>query len=420
LPEPSHVDVFLAAWTLPLAVTALVAVAVVLARREPLVGRALAPARRPIPALAGMAAVAAATVVLYPVPVWLALSLLLVAAVGFVVRALAAGELGTLLVGTVFLLLAVGLSLHDEWLSALAAAVAVPLAAVVRLGWREARVSAVAGGLLAASVAFAIWTGGAITGARATGTSLVAILALAALVLVGPMLARSLGSVSELDRSRAGTEVGAAVSTYALAMAGVLGAPPESTPTWVSVYLTVAGAAVSALALLRADRRQLGWLGGVLLAAATWVRLWDLGVHAPEAYTLPTASALAIVGLVHLRRAPESSTLRALSPGLALGLLPSLLWAAGEPAGVRALLLGLACVALLLAGAQLRWTAPVVWGAAVGAVLVLRLAAPVVDAAVPRWALIGVAGALLVATGVTWERRLRDAQALVGYVRRLR
>jgi drug/metabolite transporter (DMT)-like permease len=75
---------------------------------------------------------------------------------------------------------------------------------------------------------------------------------------------------------------------------------------------------------------------------------------------------------------------------------------------------------LVLGGARLRWTAPVVLGAAVGAVLVLRLAAPYVGDALPRWVLIGLAGAVLIAVGATWEHRLADARQVVGYVRGLR
>lgn len=59
-------------------------------------------------------------------------------------------------------------------------------------------------------------------------------------------------------------------------------------------------------------------------------------------------------------------------------------------------------------------------GATAGALLVLRLAAPYVDDAVPRWVLIGAAGAILILTGVTWERRLQEARQMVGYVRGLR
>jgi hypothetical protein len=149
------------------------------------------------------------------------------------------------------------------------------------------------------------------------------------------------------------------------------------------------------------------------------VRLADLGVDAPEAYTLPSALALLVVGVVHLRREREASTMAALTPGLALALVPSLLWVLADPVAVRSTLLGLACLALVVGGVRLRWSAPVVHGAVVGALLVLRLATPVADA-VPRWALIGAAGALLVAMGITWEQRVRDARALAGYVRGLR
>jgi ABC-type Mn2+/Zn2+ transport system permease subunit len=61
-----------------------------------------------------------------------------------------------------------------------------------------------------------------------------------------------------------------------------------------------------------------------------------------------------------------------------------------------------------------------VYGAAVGLVLVLREAAPYLGDTVPRWALIGAAGAVLIAMGVTWERRLKDARMVSAYVHGLR
>ena len=78
-----------------------------------------------------------------------------------------------------------------------------------------------------------------------------------------------------------------------------------------------------------------------------------------------------------------------------------------------------ACLVLVLGGAQQRWQAPLVVGASVGAVLVLRLAAPYA-AAVPPWMLIAVAGAALLVVGVTWEARLRDLRGGVDYLARLR
>jgi len=50
----------------------------------------------------------------------------------------------------------------------------------------------------------------------------------------------------------------------------------------------------------------------------------------------------------------------------------------------------------------------------------LREAGPHLGDSVPRWALIGAAGALLIAMGVTWEQRLRDARVVSAYLRGLR
>jgi hypothetical protein len=83
-------------------------------------------------------------------------------------------------------------------------------------------------------------------------------------------------------------------------------------------------------------------------------------------------------------------------------------------------LLGLGCLGLVVAGVLLRWTAPLLLGALVGALEVVRLAAPYIGDAVPRWVLIGTAGALLILMGVTWERRLQEARRAMGYVRGLR
>jgi hypothetical protein len=81
-------------------------------------------------------------------------------------------------------------------------------------------------------------------------------------------------------------------------------------------------------------------------------------------------------------------------------------------------LLGLACVVLLLIGVRLRWSAPIVVGATVGGVLVLAELLPYAAAA-PRWLLIGIAGTLLTVVGITWEQRMRDLRYAEGYLRRL-
>lgn len=410
LPEP---------WLLPLCVLVLGGTVVVLRKAGPwfarVVGSLLDVRLGAVLALV----TAVVTLALYPVPVWVPVALLTLAGLAFVAAWLRAQD--PLLLGTALgaLLAGAGVALHAEWLTA-AALVAVLLGAgVVHLRARPLEVSAGAGVVLAVGVGAEVWSGGALVDGEWTTVALVALLVLGASCLLAPV-APPRWWAAPADAARGGFEAGAAAVALPVGAAGALLAPAGVTATWVAVYLTVAGVVVVAMSLLRRDRRLLGWPGGALLALASWVRLWDIGVHAPEAYTLPSAAALLVVGLVHLHRAPRATTMAPLSPGLALALVPSLLWALTDPASVRGLLLGIACFGLVVAGVRTRWAAPVLWGSTIGIVLVLRLAAPYIGEAVPRWVLIGAAGAVLIAMGVTWERRLADTRHVVSYVRSLR
>jgi hypothetical protein len=99
--------------------------------------------------------------------------------------------------------------------------------------------------------------------------------------------------------------------------------------------------------------------------------------------------------------------------------VPSLLVTLDDPVSVRALLLGLGCLALVLVGVALGWEAPLVVGTGVGTLLVLRVLAPYA-AAVPTWIVIGLSGTLLTVVGITWERRLRELRHASSYVGSLR
>jgi len=415
LPQTSDVD--LAAWLLPIVTLAVIGTAIVLARTLPHADRLIAPMADPVIGAAVAAAALVSTVALYPVPVWLVTALMLLPATVFTGWALHGQNAVSLAVGTLFLSGTLAISLHEEWLTAGALLVAIGLSTGVFLRWEQPDASGAAGVLLAGSLAGSVWTWAAIADADEPWTALVILLLLGTVVLTGPLVTALTRHVAE--GRFIGVEIGAAFSMLVAALAGVAAAPYSLEATWTAVYLTVAGAAVSVMSLLREDRRRFGWLGGLLLATASWIRLWDVGVETPEWYTLPSAVVLVIVGLLHLRAHPAASTMTALSPGLGLGLVPSLLWVLWDPVTLRSALLGLACLAMVGVGVRMRWTAPVVFAATVGAMVVLRHSTPIAEA-VPRWALIASAGAILVAVGITWERRILEARAIAGYVRALR
>jgi len=183
--------------------------------------------------------------------------------------------------------------------------------------------------------------------------------------------------------------------------------------------LTVAGVAAGITAYLSQDRRPAGWVSGVLLTLASWIRLADSDIQAVEWYTLPAAVALLAYGTRRFRRAPGESSWRCLGPGLALALVPSLLLAVGEPLSWRGLVVAPVSVGLVVLGVRGRLAAPFALGVLATAVLALREIWPVA-AFIPRWTLLFLVGGVLLVMGMTWEARVRNVRTASRYVRGLR
>ncbi|MBT2367574.1 hypothetical protein J7E88_20260 [Streptomyces sp. ISL-10] len=173
---------------------------------------------------------------------------------------------------------------------------------------------------------------------------------------------------------------------------------------------------IAAGAAVRPERRPAAaYLAAVLFVLATWVRLFAFEVTSPEAYTLPVTVPALLIGALRRRRDPQASSWTAYGPGLAATLVPSLFAAWGDEHWPRPLLLGLAALAVPLAGARLRLQALLVLGGAVLTLDALHELAPYVVQAVgalPRWLPPAAAGLLLLAVGATYEQRLRDARRL--------
>jgi hypothetical protein len=142
---------------------------------------------------------------------------------------------------------------------------------------------------------------------------------------------------------------------------------------------------------------------------------WLMVVHhvgLVEAYSVPAAAVALLAGVLARRRQRELTSWAAYGPALVAGLLPSLASIAGSDGQYpRRLLLGLAALAILLAGARVRLQAPVVVGGGALALVALHELAQVWDL-VPRWIPLAAAGLLLVALAATLERRRRDFDRL--------
>lgn len=361
--------------------------------------------------VAALAVAATGTLAAYPVPVAVVAGCLTViscALVGWATLDTRGRADAVAVLGVVGLLGSFAVAWVSVGLTALVLTAAA--AALAWLWWRAGTEPArtVGAALLPVAVGGLLWTVGELTGLDEPWR------AIPVLVVVGALA---------VWRARLPLELGAVLTAVVAGLASV-GSGFEQTEsrglTALAVVLTLSGAATVVSSLVNEDRRLLAWPGGLLLAMATWVRLYDLGVTQPEAYTLPSAVALVLVGLWHLRRHPTASTLLALGPGLTLATVPSLLRVlVDDPVSLRALLLGLACLLLVMVGTRLHWTAPLIVGAVVGGLLVLREAGPYA-AQVPSWLLIAAAGTTLTVVGITWERGVRDLRRGAAYLARLR
>lgn len=340
---------------------------------------------------------------LYGAPLVVAVVAVLVATVALAAAGAVLGRVdlaAAAVVTTVLVLLA---ALASDWLTA--GVLAVLTGAAVAVALRGARTSTdvkEAGGLLApAAGSGLIWTIGHLAGLEIEVRALPVLLVLGAVVLVRPVLERELG----------------AAAAAVLVVGGSVAGTGTVDLTWLAIYLTIAGVITTTSALLNPDRRVLAWVGLALLTLAQWIRLAQLGVDTVEAYTLPLGLVLLAVGTVALLRGDRSS-LETLTPGLGLALVPTLLLVLLDPLSTRAVLLGLACLVLVGVGIARGWAAPLLAGAVVGALVVLRQGS--LAEVLPQWVLIGLVGVALTVVGVTWERRLQEIRKVSAYVRGLR
>lgn len=355
---------------------------------------------------AALAASLAVLPILYGAGLWTSMAVLLVAALGLLFGARVWGHDSLLVLGLALLALLRLCAYADH----LADPLVWTLIAVTCLAWgmSERREMVRAGFLLVAGLFALLGTVAWLTfaGVPPQFHGLV-------IVMIGSLglLASQMLHGSVVTRGVAeGLSVTWAVAGLAMA---------EGSPSHRALELTVLGVAAGITAYLSEDRRPAGWVSGLLLTVASWIRLADNNVQTVEWYTVPAAVALLFYGIRRLRRDPVESTWRCLGPGMLLALTPSLWLALDEPISWRGLFVAFASVTLVALGVQNRLAAPFAVGVIATGLLAFRNIWPAA-AFIPRWSLLFLLGGVLLGVGMTWESRVNDVRAADGYVRGLR
>ena len=218
----------------------------------------------------------------------------------------------------------------------------------------------------------------------ATGVAL----AVAAVVVVG------LGSL--LDRSWWGP---LGTATTLLCGSALALALPEASA--VAHVLLLTGGVVTAIGVsVRQVEVQIG--GGLVMAVGFWMRLAAAGIDASEAYVLPVAVLLAVVGTKALAEGTASSWV---AYGPAIALLGGTAFAERVQggAGWHGIVAGTVGVAAVIAGGGRRLAAPLLLGTGL-LVAIAGYESLAVTAQLPTWTWLAVGGSALLAAGVTMER----------------
>jgi hypothetical protein len=176
-------------------------------------------------------------------------------------------------------------------------------------------------------------------------------------------------------------------------------------------FAVLAAAATGAVAQ-RSDRPWMAWVAKAAASASSWTVLADLGVDVVEAYTVPPALLLLVIGAIALRQRSTEPSWRALGAGLGLLLTPTVAMVLDDPDDlVRLAAVIVVGSALAAAGRVWGLQAPLVSG--VAALIAVALTQyDVVTAVVPRWFLLAAGGSLLLWLSISYERQLQRLAAV--------
>ena len=171
--------------------------------------------------------------------------------------------------------------------------------------------------------------------------------------------------------------------------------------------IAAGGGAVSGGALFGTRPYRLALPVVVVLAIDAW--LAAAGIVAVEAYAIPLGAALVIAGATARNWISQLGSWQAYSLGLVVALLPSLVLLLDRGGSLRLIgLLSRVRPPGCLPAPLYRLQAPMVLGASVVVAIGIDALSPVA-AGLPRWIPLGAAGLVILWIGITFERRLKNA-----------
>jgi hypothetical protein len=182
-----------------------------------------------------------------------------------------------------------------------------------------------------------------------------------------------------------------------------------------TLSLLLAGVAVTAIAqTLRPDRFWPAAATAVASGVAlVWLRLWMADVELVEAYSLPLALGVGLLGWIAHRRGHAGGSWAITGPALLVASLPSALVALESPGQARSLLVIAAAVVMIVVGAALGWKAPLVVGAGIAIVVGLAELWPAINR-LPRWLVLAALGLSLIVLGARIEEGKKGVARLAG------
>jgi hypothetical protein len=183
---------------------------------------------------------------------------------------------------------------------------------------------------------------------------------------------------------------------------------PVTVGVLVAAWSAVLGIAAGRPTHTETQRRAYFWASAGGAIAAWWLFAQNAQVAEPEAYTLPFALVVLLVGVIELRRRPDLGSRAAFTPGLVAAFGPTLVIVVVRTDPVREGILLVAAVATLIYGSMRRQRAPIEVGATVTTITTLHA----LTLAFSAWAIMIPLGVLALVLGADSERRRRISEGL--------